>query len=153
LRAWKDFHFIPGMPELLAAVKRWGYPTILVTNQQGVGKGLMSLAALHALHEEMQSALRKVGAEFDGIYAATGLAETDARRKPSPSMLLEAAEAHAIDLSRSWMVGDHDNDMRAGAAAGVGTIRVVGTKAVTVSSDHEVRRPEELRAVLAHLIG
>ncbi len=149
LTAWEDFHFIEGMPEVLAAVKRRGYLTILVTNQQGVGKGLMTREALETIHDAMQRSLTPQGAAFDGIYAATGLAGKDLRRKPNPAMLLEAAADHSIDLPRSWMVGDHDNDMRAGKAAGVRTVRVRGAKAVTVSSDFEVGGAAELTALLA----
>ncbi len=151
LRRWEDFHFIEGMPALLAEVKAAGYLMVLITNQQGVGKGLMSAEDLAELHRAMQAELAEHGAAFDRIYAATGLAEVDHRRKPSPQMLHEAASDLGITLAQSWMIGDHDNDMRAGKAAGTGTIRVVGEKAVTVSSDHEARTVDELATVIRTL--
>ena len=148
LTSWRDFRFIGGMPELLAKVKQRGYLTVLITNQQGVGKGMMSSDDLAALHCAMQRALAARGAAFDGIYVAAGLASTDRRRKPSPAMLQEAAGDLGIDLARSWMVGDHDDDIRAGQTAGTGTIRLLGRKPVTVASDHRANHAAGLWQVL-----
>ena len=64
----------------------------------------------------------------------------------------EAAREHGIDLSRSWMIGDHDNDMRAGAAAGTGTIRVQGLKEISVASDFRVADVPALRRLLLELL-
>ena len=152
MRRWEDFRFIEGMIGVLAQVKARGYPIILITNQQGVGKGLMSLEELQDVHAAMQAALGDHDAAFDGIYAATGLTGEDLRRKPSPAMLNEAAQEHGIDLSRSWMIGDHDNDMRAGAAAGAGTIRVKGLKAISVPSDHQIDGVLALQRLLNELL-
>jgi D,D-heptose 1,7-bisphosphate phosphatase len=115
---WEDFHFLPGIPEMLAAVKAAGWRAILVTSQQGVGKGLMSLATLEDIHSRMQAALGPA-ASFDGIYACTGLDGVDPRRKPSPVMLLEAARDHHLDLAASWNIGDKERDLEMGRAAGV----------------------------------
>ena len=152
LRGWEDFAFIDGMIDVLKAVKTKGYPTFLITNQQGVGKGLMTVEELETLHSSLQTHLAAESAAFDAIYAATGLTGEDDRRKPQPTMLFEAREAHQLDLSRSWMIGDHDNDMRAGQAAGTRTIRFRGKKAITVPSDYEVGDAEELLALLEEVL-
>ncbi len=114
---WEDFHLMPGVPEMLAAVKQRGFLAILVTSQQGVGKGLMTADALGEIHTRMQAALG--AAAFDGIYACTGLDGEDPRRKPSPAMIFEAAEAHGIDLAASWNIGDKERDLAMGRAAGI----------------------------------
>jgi D-glycero-D-manno-heptose 1,7-bisphosphate phosphatase len=115
---WEDFHLVPGVGDMLAAVKARGWKTILVTSQQGVGKGLMSAATLADIHARMQAALGPAAA-FDGIYACTGLDGADPRRKPSPAMILEAAHDHHLDLASSWNIGDKDRDLAMGRAAGV----------------------------------
>lgn len=115
---WEDFHFLPGVREMLAAVKAQGWKVILVTSQQGVGKGLMSAATLADIHHRMQAALGP-GAAFDGIYACTGLEGEDPRRKPSPAMILEAARDHDLDLPASWNIGDKERDLAMGRAAGL----------------------------------
>jgi D-glycero-D-manno-heptose 1,7-bisphosphate phosphatase len=115
---WEDFHFLPGVKEMLAAVKGRGWKIILVTSQQGVAKGLMSVDDLNGIHQRMQAALGPAAA-FDGIYACTGLEGRDPRRKPSPAMILEARRDHDIDLSSSWNIGDKDRDLEMGRAAGI----------------------------------
>lgn len=115
---WEDFHFMPGVVDMLQVVKASGWKAILITSQQGVGKGLMTHADLDDIHARMQAALG--WAAFDGIYSCTGLAGMDPRRKPAPAMVLEAARDHGLNLARSWNVGDNERDLEMGRAAGVG---------------------------------
>lgn len=115
---WEEFHFLPGIQEMLSSVKAHGWKSILVTSQQGVGKGLMSAATLDDIHQRMQAALGPAAA-FDGIYACTGLDGQDPRRKPSPAMILEAARDHDLDLAASWNIGDKERDLAMGRAAGL----------------------------------
>jgi D-glycero-D-manno-heptose 1,7-bisphosphate phosphatase len=121
---WEDFAFSPGIIEALQLCKQRGYATI----QQGVGKGLMSQAALDHIHGEMQRALATAGAAFDGIYACTCLASEPGClcRKPSPEMIQRAAAEHDLDLSRSLLVGDYDRDIQMALNAGIPvTIRIL----------------------------
>ncbi|MFN0130509.1 MAG: D-glycero-alpha-D-manno-heptose-1,7-bisphosphate 7-phosphatase [Verrucomicrobiales bacterium] len=115
---WKEFQFSPGVREMLAAVKSRGWKAILITSQQGVGKGLMTAAELADIHQRMQDQLGP-NAAFDGIYACTGLDGQDPRRKPSPAMVLEAAHDHHLDLPASWNIGDKERDLAMGRAAGI----------------------------------
>ena len=66
---WADFHLSPGIMDALRLCKERGYLTVLVTSQQGVGKGEMSQADLDEIHSQMQSALAMQNAAFDGIFA------------------------------------------------------------------------------------
>jgi len=115
---WEAFHLLPGVRDMLAAVKSRGWKSILVTSQQGVGKGLMTAADLADIHQRMQHLLGPT-ASFDDIYACTGLDGQDPRRKPSPSMILEAARDHNLNLAASWNIGDKEHDLEMGRAAGV----------------------------------
>jgi len=115
---WTDFHFLPGIREMLAAVRSRGWKTILVTSQQGVGKGLMTPESLADIHARMQQALGPAAA-FDGIYACTGLDGCDPRRKPSPTMVVEAARDHHLHLPSCWNIGDKPRDLEMGRAAGI----------------------------------
>lgn len=125
---WEDFHFSLGIIPALRLCKERGYATILVTSQQGVGKGLMTQASLDHIHAEMQRVLATEGAAFDGIYACTCLAaDPDCHcRKPNAEMILRAAADHHLDLSRSLLVGDYDRDIQMAHNAGVPvTLRVL----------------------------
>lgn len=149
----EDFHFNDGIIESLASLKTKGFVLVLVTSQQGVGKGLISQAALDGIHASMQEELAKHGAAFDAIYACTHLDGTCTCRKPSPEMILRAAAEHHLDLSRSWLIGDHDRDIAMAVNAGVPhTLRVLGEKTATVSAEHSITDTAQLPALLQRLI-
>ncbi len=144
-----DFHLNPGIVEVLAWCKTQGFFTVLVTSQQGVGKGEMTQAELDAIHQHLQSALAPHGAGFDRIYTCTHLEGTCSCRKPSPQMIFEAAAALPIDLPASVLVGDHDRDIQMAQNAGIGfTIRLASDNAVGEVGDVLIHSVLELGAAL-----
>ncbi len=153
---WEDFHFCDGVIEALAWLKQRGFALVLVTNQQGVGKGLMTQAALDDLHARMQANLEKHGAAFDAIHACTCLKSDPACtcHKPSPEMVLQTAQELDLDLSQSWLIGDQDRDIQMAVSAGVPhTIRVVGEHMAQVQAAHTIRSTSELPALLQSLMA
>jgi histidinol-phosphate phosphatase family protein len=124
LLRWEDFRFRVGVREALAAVKRRGFLTILVTNQQGVGKGLMQPADLEVIHARMQAELGPLA--FDDIYVCPHLEGTCDCRKPAPGMLLAAAARHDLDLACCWNIGDKEHDLEMGRRAGVAHNLLIG---------------------------
>lgn len=143
--------FLParGIERALRLCRDRGYALVLVTSQQGVGKGLMSQADLDSIHAHMQRELAPHGAAFDAIRACTHLAGTCDCRKPSPAMILDAAAELGIDVARSVMIGDHDRDILMGKNAGVAlTIRLAGEKEIREPADETVRSISELTACL-----
>jgi len=146
---WEDFQFAPGIIEALALCRERGYATILVTSQQGVGKGLMTQEALDDLHARMQNELALHGAALDGIYACTHLAGTCACRKPSAEMILHAQADHGLDLTRSWLVGDHDRDIQMAINAGVPrTVRILSHHEPKVAAEFTLEETTGLDALL-----
>jgi D,D-heptose 1,7-bisphosphate phosphatase len=149
----EDFHFNKGIIESLAFLKARGFFLILVTSQQGVGKGLLSQAALDEIHASMQKELAKHGATFDAIYACTHLDGTCTCRKPSPEMILRAAAEHHLDLPQSWLIGDHDRDIIMAVNAGVPhTIRVLGEKPAGVTAEHRITDTAHLPDLLKQVL-
>lgn len=153
---WEDFHFSPGIVAALRLCKARGYALVLVTSQQGVGKGLMTRAALDDIHERMQSALAAQDAAFDALYACTCLADDPACtcRKPSPEMIHRAAAELGLDLSRSLLVGDYDRDIQMAINAGVPvTLRVLTAgEPATVPATRSVPDTSALAAALDALL-
>ena len=153
---WTQFQFAPGAIEALRFCKEKGYATVLVTSQQGVGKGLMSRADLDDIHAHMQKALLAENAVFDAIHACTCLASDPACtcRKPSVEMIFTARDALDLDLKRSWLIGDHDRDIQMAMNAEIPhTIRIQNGEnpsqvnaTYTLSSASEL--PTFLRTVL-----
>jgi D-glycero-D-manno-heptose 1,7-bisphosphate phosphatase len=153
---WEDFRFCDGVIEALAWVRSRGFVLILVTNQQGVGKGEMTQAALDDMHSRMQDELAKHGAQFDAIYACTCLKSDPACQchKPSPEMALRAAREHQLDLSKSWLIGDHDRDIQMARNAGIPhTIRVQSEKEIGVAADHTLSDTADLPALLSRVMN
>lgn len=126
VRSWSQFELMPEVGPVVAEVKRRGYKAIIITNQRGVGTGLMTESDLQQIHDELQRLLAEVHeAQFDDILYCTDSSDDSLRRKPSPAMLIEAAEKWNIDLSQSWMVGDSASDVEAGKRAGTQTAYLV----------------------------
>ena len=99
-----------------------GVRVIVISNQQGVGKGLMTRADLEAIERRMAALLQQEsGAFLDRCYYSTEMAiENSPRRKPNPGMLLEAAADFGLTLAQTLFAGDSATDIAAGHAAGVG---------------------------------
>lgn len=119
-----EFEIIPEFLTIFDMVKSAGYLAILVTNQQGIGKGVMTENDLKQVHDLMQKILFiNTNYYFDDIYFCPDLAGTEStHRKPRPGMLLEAIEKWSVDAAGSWMIGDSCKDAIAGKRAGCRTI-------------------------------
>jgi D-glycero-D-manno-heptose 1,7-bisphosphate phosphatase len=124
----EDFRFIDGIFELVAESTRLDYLNIIVTNQSGIGRGYYSELDFHNLMAWVSDQFMYRGGKIHGIYFCPdhpeyGLGEykrDSVMRKPSPGMILKAAEEHNVDLSRSVLIGDSIRDLEAGRAANVG---------------------------------
>ena len=113
-----------GVPEALERLRVAGFRTFIISNQSGIGRGLISEAQYRAVQEEL---LRQLGeGRIDASYYCADAPETPSqRRKPEPGMVLEAAAEFDIDLGRSYFVGDKSADVECGRRAGTRTILVL----------------------------
>ncbi len=120
-----DFEFIEGSARALKKLKSLGYVLLVVTNQRGIARQLMTVRDLERVHDHMLAELKKLDAELDGIYFCPhDNNEACPCRKPEPGMILKAAQAHNISLVDSYLVGDRASDIEAGKRAGVKTVLV-----------------------------
>lgn len=126
---------IPGVADAMAGLNRIGIPVVMVTNQSAVARGLLTETGLAEVHGRLHALLAERGARIDGVYYCPhhpDFGEWPYRcacecRKPSPGMLLQAAEELGIDLSRSAFIGDNATDIEAGNRARVGHTILVRT--------------------------
>lgn len=133
----EEFRFLPGAVKAIAILKRLGYTVILVTNQRGIARGIMTESDLRTVHEHMQKELGAENAAVDAIYHCPHERFEDCScRKPAAGMILRAAEDWDVDLASSYMVGDSPSDMSAGRCAGVTTVMIGGH-----SADADLRFP------------
>ncbi len=118
---WKfeELKFFPKVKEGLKVLKKMGFLIVLVTNQPDVAYGYVSQEEW----EKIQNKVAKLG--FDDIFMCRHRREDGCPfKKPSPMMLIAAADKWGIDLRRSYMVGDTEYDTGAGKSAGCTTILV-----------------------------
>ncbi len=122
----EDFTLIAGVIPIIQFAHNLGWKIVVVTNQQGVGKGLMTESDLLEIHRHMQTVIwESVGFFLDDIYYCTDLANDGSnRRKPAPGMIFEAAADHGIELDHSIIIGDSISDAQAGTAAGLKSILI-----------------------------
>jgi len=112
-----------GVPEALRRLKSKGYKLIIITNQSGIGRGLITTEQYHAVETKV---LHDLGPGLiDATYFCPDVPGQHSNcRKPAPGMILQASQEHQIDLSSSFFVGDKEIDAECGRNAGVRTIRV-----------------------------
>lgn len=128
VREWEEFEFLGGVLDALAMLNSRFRRIFVVTNQQGIGKGLMTEADLAHIHDKMYESVRESGGRIDAIYHCPALAsQDDFRRKPGPGMALQAkADFPEINFSRSVMAGDTLSDMEFGYRLGMKTVWIQG---------------------------
>ena len=122
LQSADELVVLPGVAHAVRRLNDAGLLVIVISNQQGVGKGMMTLDALLAIERRMGEALaHEAGAFLDRCYYSTELASANSpRRKPGPGMLREAAQDFGLTLAQTVFAGDSPTDIAAGHAAGVG---------------------------------
>ena len=148
---------IDGVAEALKEFQLLGYKRVVVSNQSGVARGVVSIEMLERIHDRLRELLAVKGASVDAIYycphhpdgTIPEYRKDSDWRKPKPGMLLAAAQEMDIDLSRSWMIGDNERDVEAGRSAGCKTILIGSTASGNVvasetrpSADSEKSKPD-----------
>jgi D-glycero-D-manno-heptose 1,7-bisphosphate phosphatase len=115
----EQLRLFPWTVECLSKLHDAGFQMFVISNQQGVKKGLYSQQDLDRITEAIQSHLRPHGFEITKFYYCTSLAsENDPCRKPGSGMFEKAALEFGVELKGSFMIGDNRSDVEAGAAAG-----------------------------------
>jgi D-glycero-D-manno-heptose 1,7-bisphosphate phosphatase len=119
IKSPEEWHPIAGALEAISRLNHAGYRVVLATNQSGLGRGLMDVVALNAIHAQMNKQLNKVGGRIDAIfYCPHAPDEGCSCRKPAPGLLVQIAERYGIALDGVPFVGDSLRDMQAAHAAG-----------------------------------
>lgn len=128
VRDWSEFRFLPGALESLAFFATYFGPIVVVTNQQGIGKGLMTKAELTVIHNYMLRDIRHAGGRVDAVYFCPDQSSTPGNcRKPNPAMAHWAQrDFPEIDFTRSVIIGDSAGDMEFGFRLGMSTVLVEG---------------------------
>lgn len=119
-----EFEFFPEIFEICRIASSSLMPIVIVTNQSGIGRGYFKESDFEVLTEWMLDKFQEEGIQIDGVFHApenpdNPIEAESSRRKPSPTMIIEAAIKLQIDLSNSILIGDNESDMIAAVQAGV----------------------------------
>jgi len=135
-RRLEDFRLLPGVVEAVRRLHRAGFFICIATNQPDIGNRLVDPTVVAAMHARLHRAL-----PIDALQMCPH-SQTDGCpcRKPKPGMLLDAAKRYRLDLTKSYMIGDRDSDVLAGAAADCYTIFIqrgyAGTRRYLLAADY-----------------
>jgi D-glycero-D-manno-heptose 1,7-bisphosphate phosphatase len=157
----ENFHFRPGIFELVLAARAKGYLCVVVTNQAGIGRGLYTTKQFKTLSTWMCEQFQNRGAFIDAIYYSP-FHPTKARgryllkestRKPGAGMFLEAADELNIDLSKSIMVGDKVSDVKASLKANISSNYLLSSSYINLqqSLNDKVEIVSELHEIVTGL--
>ena len=121
----EDLHLFPGAARSIRRLNDAGYLVILVTNQSGIGRGYFTEEMLHRIHDKLGADLAAEGARLDAIYYCPHHPDDECDcRKPALGMIEKAVAEWDIDLRRSYVIGDGNNDMTMGQSVGCNVFKV-----------------------------
>lgn len=135
---WNEFQFCDGAVEAIKQLSEVFGVVVVVTNQRGVGKGIMTLDDLKEISSNMVQSVNDAGGRIDKVYVATSIHDNDHNRKPNTGMAMQAKEDFpVIDFRRSVMVGNAMPDMEFGKRLGMHTVFIT-SKFDPVSLPHDL---------------
>jgi D-glycero-D-manno-heptose 1,7-bisphosphate phosphatase len=145
---------LPGAADALRALRDLGFRLVVVSNQSGIGRRLISDDEARAVHDRFMAELERHGVRLDDVrYCPHAPHEGCACRKPLPGLLVEAAEKLGVELSRSFMVGDKPSDVEAGRRAGCTTVLLGGNGSHDATPDYLARDWAEVSRVIRAAAG
>jgi len=128
IRNWQEFKFYEGSKDALKIFAKKFGTIIVVSNQRGVGKGLMTEQALADIHQNMWREIEAAGGRIDGIYYCTAVDSKAFYRKPNPGMAFSAKkDLPEIDLNKAIIAGNKPSDMLFGKYAGMYSVFIATT--------------------------
>jgi D-glycero-D-manno-heptose 1,7-bisphosphate phosphatase len=121
-----ELELMPGVAEGLKLLKNHGFGLVVISNQSGIGRGIVSQDVVEAIHSRLRELLRRHGVKLDGIYYCPHSPEQNCScRKPSPMMIYQAAKDLNFNPAESFVVGDKCSDVEMGRRANAVTVLVL----------------------------
>lgn len=143
----EEWEPVPGALEAVARLNHAGWHTVVATNQSGIGRGMIDMASINAIHACMAKELMACGGRFDAVFFCPHTPEDDCDcRKPRPGLIKDIGRRYGVDLRQVPLVGDTVRDLLAAQAAGCEPHLVRTGRAAHLSD-------EQLAAILAQVPG
>jgi len=147
---WDDFEFLPHVKESIGILSKYFRRIIVVTNQQGIGKKLMTEAQLDVIHTNLRNEIIEADGVIDAIYYCPELKSSVPNcRKPAGFMAKRAKnDFPEIDFNKSIMIGDTDSDIMFGRMLGMKTVLQKSPELISESADLEIDSMDEFVRLL-----
>jgi len=145
-----DWQPLPGSLEAIAKLTQAGYHVVVATNQSAIGRGLLEMATLNAIHDKMHRAAVQAGGRIDAVFYCPHSQEEDCQcRKPKAGLLEEISRRLNTDLKDVPCIGDALRDLQAAAAAGAQPVLVLTGKGEKTRHSGELPAGTKIYADLA----
>ena len=125
IRNWSEFRFLPNIADWIRLFNALDFLVIVVTNQRGIARGIMTRESVDEIHRVMIAELAARGARIDDVFLCPHEENACDCRKPKPGMVMEAKAKWNIDLAGSLMIGDSDDDEALALECGVRFLRAI----------------------------
>jgi len=123
VKSWKEFELLPGVLRAMEYVENKGYKIIVISNQRGVARGMVSVEVVERIHSNLNKLTGKKILAF--YYCPHHGDEPECNcRKPKPGLVERAVEDWGVHLEESVFIGDSDSDTGCAAAAGVKFVKL-----------------------------
>lgn len=134
IKSANEFRMLPGAGKAIHLLNVAGYKVVIVTNQRGIARGLMTMEDLNQVHQFMKKELLNFEAHIDDIFVCPHDIGQCHCRKPDIGLFLQAEKKFAIDKDKSYIIGDSRTDIEAGKNYGIKTISINGPD---FNADHD----------------
>jgi histidinol-phosphate phosphatase family protein len=133
-----ELRILPKIPEAIADFSTYFGRIVVVTNQQGIGRGMMTEDDLSLVHGFIEEVIKTAGGRIDQFYFAPQLKQENSNyRKPGTGMGLKAQSDYPeIDFSKSLMIGDSESDIEFGMKLGMKTVMLTNDRNITTKADY-----------------
>jgi D-glycero-D-manno-heptose 1,7-bisphosphate phosphatase len=151
VKAPEEWTPVPGALEAVARLNHAGWHTVVATNQAGIGRGMIDMASVNAVHAHMNRQLMTLGGRIDAVFFCPHTPEEHCDcRKPLPGMMLDIGHRYGSDLAGVPVVGDTLRDLQAAAAAGCPPHLVLTGRAAALDAAALARFIEQVPAARVH---
>jgi D-glycero-D-manno-heptose 1,7-bisphosphate phosphatase len=142
---------LPGALEAVARLNQEGWHVVLATNQPGIGRGLIDMTSLNAIHARMNTELARLGGRIDAVFFCPHAPEDGCDcRKPQPGLIVQIGERFGIDLARVPAVGDSLRDLQATRSAGAQPHLVLTGKAAALGAGEVEQMRQQIPGLQVH---
>lgn len=125
VKSWDELELLPGSLEALVHLAALDIPVIIITNQSAIGRGVVDVKTVEAIHERLIKLIQQNGGRIDDVFFCPHSPDEACKcRKPKPGMLLLAANKYQLNLNRCIFIGDSITDFQAAQTAGCNSILV-----------------------------